>query len=93
MKECVFVSKRGVQEIGFSAKEEDRSVVTLNVDGMTCSACVNTVESSLLSCVGVTKATVNLLTAKVASFALFFYSHFFFRQRLNMLRGALVSET
>ena len=53
-----------IEDIGFTAQEEDKSSVVLNVDGMTCSACVNTVESSLLSLNGVVKASVNLLTKK-----------------------------
>jgi Cu+-exporting ATPase len=53
-----------VEEIGFTAVEEDKSSVVLNIGGMTCAACVNTVESVLLGTPGVATATVNLLTGK-----------------------------
>lgn len=53
-----------VEDVGFTAVEEDKSTVTLNVGGMTCAACVNTIESVLRSTNGVTKASVDLLSCK-----------------------------
>lgn len=33
-----------IEEIGFGASEEDKSTITLRIGGMTCSACVGTIE-------------------------------------------------
>ncbi len=35
-----------VDEIGFGATEEDKSSITLRIGGMTCAACVGTIEAS-----------------------------------------------
>ena len=53
-----------VEDVGFSACQEDVGAVTLAIGGMTCSACVNTVESALTSLHGIQKVSVNLLTGK-----------------------------
>jgi Cu+-exporting ATPase len=50
--------------VGFSAVEEDKSDVVLSIGGMTCAACVNTIESVLRGTPGVASASVNLLTGK-----------------------------
>jgi P-type Cu+ transporter len=51
-------------DIGFSAVEQDKRTVTLTIDGMTCAACTNTVESVLFQTPGVTDVAVNLLTGR-----------------------------
>jgi P-type Cu+ transporter len=53
-----------IEDIGFTAVEEDKSDVVLLIGGMTCAACTNTVEGVLLGTPGVASATVNLLTGK-----------------------------
>lgn len=53
-----------IEDVGFTAQEEDQRTVVLNVGGMTCAACVNTVESALRSIPGVAHVSVNLLTQR-----------------------------
>lgn len=53
-----------VEDVGFTAVEEDKTTATLRIGGMTCAACVGTVEGVLRNTQGVTAASVNLLTGK-----------------------------
>merc|ERR1711916_12764 len=53
-----------IEDVGFTASEEDKTTITLNIGGMTCAACVGTVESALQSTPGVSQVGVNLLTGK-----------------------------
>lgn len=48
------------------ATAEKPAVAVLNVDGMMCAGCVQTVETQLLQCDGVAVATVNLVTKAAA---------------------------
>lgn len=53
--------KVGIERSGYSIKSNN---VTLNVSGMTCGACVNHVESAILTVPNTLQASVNLATEK-----------------------------
>jgi copper chaperone CopZ len=61
-----------VEDVGFTAVEEDKTTIVLNIGGMTCAACVGTVENVLLDTPGVTQVKKTLFSF------LFFFSFFFF---------------
>ena len=54
---------KGLEDAGYGLGTED---VSLSIEGMTCAACVGSVESALRGTPGVTEASVNLATEKAA---------------------------
>ena len=52
---------KGLKQAGYGLRTEE---VSLNIEGMTCAACVGHVESALRSVSGVTEASVNLATER-----------------------------
>ena len=63
----VYKFKEGRTEIGGGENDFDNSKdrLSIEVDGMTCSHCKESVESAVYSCRGVENASVNLLTGEV----------------------------
>ena len=63
----VYKFKEGRTEIGGGENDFDNSKdrLSIEVDGMTCSHCKESVESAVYSCRGVENASVNLSTGKV----------------------------
>ena len=78
-----------IEDVGFTAVEEDKSDIVLTIGGMTCAACVNTVESVLRGTPGVASATVNLLTGKAKvrkKRAVFFFFFYLTKNRFRLER-------
>ena len=63
----VYKFKEGRTEVGGGENDFDNSKdrLSIEVDGMTCSHCKESVESAVYSCRGVENASVNLLTGEV----------------------------
>ncbi len=61
---------QAVKNVGYGAKDlnssekTDMKVLNLNITGMTCASCVNTIETALNKKYGITESVVNLATEK-----------------------------
>lgn len=56
--------REAVEQAGFELENPEIRRITLNIEGMHCAGCMNSIEKSLLGLDGVISANVNLTTAK-----------------------------